>query len=129
MFYLKKDSMNSITDSFNNMFSGFMVKCMKTNIEDCNDSYKIYCEVPGVPKDKIDVSYSDDMIYISVDNEHNDSNKEYIIKERCIQSIRRSFYLENADPNGIKAELKDGVLSITINKLDNNPQKRIIDID
>lgn len=122
MMYFKKSNMNSIVDSINEMLFS---KCLKTNIEKKDNSYEIYCEVPGITKDQIDITLSNDTIYIYVNNEHDDNNKEYLIKERCITSMRREFHLDNIDPNGISADLNDGILHIKVSILDDNPHKRI----
>ena len=121
---------NNLFDFFDNMLDGVFDKDMKTDIEDTEDSYNLSVEVPGVSKDNIEISLEDDTLTINVKNESNKENKEYLQKERVFMNMSRKYYLENSNPELIKAKLNDGVLNVTVGKVKPQlPPKRIITIE
>ena len=121
---------NNLFDFFDNMLDGVFDKDMKTDIEETEDSYNLSVEVPGVSKDNIEISLEDDTLTINVKNESNKENKEYLQKERVFMNMSRKYYLENSNPELIKAKLNDGVLNVTVGKVKTQlPPKRIITIE
>lgn len=131
MYFVKKNNERSLLDDFSSIFTGGLFnKELKTDIEEAEDKYNILVDVPGVDKKDIDLKYHDEVLTISVNqtNESCEESKSYLKKERCYHSVSRSFYLANGDDSNIKAKLNDGVLSITINKLENisNTKKNIL---
>lgn len=121
---------NNLFDFFDNMLDGVFDKDMKTDIEETEDSYNLSVEVPGVSKDNIEISLEDDTLTINVKNESNKENKEYLQKERVFMNMSRKYYLENSNPELIKAKLNDGVLNVTVGKVKPQlPPKRIITIE
>jgi|SRR5690625_234218 len=94
----------------------------KVDVQDLDDKYLVEAEFPGVDKEDIDVRLSDDgRLYMSVDREEKvdeqDEEGNYIHRERRYDSMQRSIYLEDANPEGkMQAKLKDGLLTITVEK-------------
>lgn len=135
MYFVKKneDRKNSLFDDFSSLFNGsFFSKDMKTDIEENEKEYAVTVDVPGVDKKDINISFEDGNLTVTVEQnkECEDKNKSYIRKERSCMSMSRSYYLEYGDENKIKAKLNDGVLKITVEKLENKiEQKRTISID
>lgn len=135
MYFVKKneDRKNSLFDDFNSLFNGgFFSKDMKTDIEETEKEYQVTVDVPGVDKKDIRISFEDGNLTVMVEQnkECEDKNKSYIRKERSCMSMSRSYYLEYGDENKIKAKLNDGVLKISVEKLENKiEQKRTISID
>ena len=83
------------------------------------DSYRIAIEVPGVAESDIEISVSDGVV--TVKGEKKSSREEkgetWYFSEREFGSFSRSFRLPpDADEGGVQADLKDGVLSITVPK-------------
>ncbi|MDK2823850.1 MAG: hypothetical protein PWQ67_1055 [Clostridia bacterium] len=106
---------------------------MKVDIKNNEKEYIIEAELPGFNKEDIKVELNNDMLTISVErNEHISEEREnYIRRERTYGSMSRSFYLENVKEDGITARFENGVLSITLPKVNINADKnkRIIDIN
>lgn len=83
------------------------------------DKYTIAVELPGVAEKDIDVSVHDGVL--SLKGEKRTSRSEegdtWFFCERQYGAFSRSFRLPpDADGDGIGAELKDGVLTVTVPK-------------
>ena len=130
----KKNNNNYVIifNDFNNFFENALAKEMKTNIVDNGNSYHLACEMPGFKKENIKINFENDTltIIINKNNNNKEEKKNYIVKERYETSLKRSFYLEDVDANSIKAKLEDGILNITLNKLEEKKTpKKIIAIE
>ena len=94
------------------------------DVRDTEKSYVLEAELPGF--DEKDISIRLDGYNLTIESkkeeekkdEKNDGNEgSYLIRERRISSFSRSFKLpENADPEGISAAFKNGILSMEIGK-------------
>ncbi len=94
----------------------------KVDIVETEKAYRIVAELPGVDEDHIDVSVVDHTLVLSGEKreEKTETDKEgrMIRAERFYGSFRRSFPLpEDADIDHIKAESKNGLLTIVIPRL------------
>lgn len=98
----------------------------RSDFEELDDKYIIEIEVPGVKKDEINISLKDDVITVSWKREREKKEGIKNIRyERSMGSFTRSFSVEGADANNIKAELKNGVLKIVVPKLEHAKAKQI----
>jgi len=80
-----------------------------TDVIDCDDYISITLEIPGVEKDEIDLTVKEDKVSISVDT----NNRRYF-KEIPLSA--------KVNPNTSKATYRNGVLDITLKKLE--PEKK-----
>ncbi len=83
------------------------------------DTYTITIELPGVEEKDIELTVNDDMV--TVKGEKRTSREEkgdtWFFSERQYGAFARSFRLPaDADTDRIEADLKDGVLTITVPK-------------
>jgi HSP20 family protein len=90
----------------------------------------IHCEVPGVKKENIKVKLENDVLSVSGEraSEQEHQDKEWKRIERSYGKFERSFKLpENSerDLGKIKAAFKDGVLTVTVPKVEAQPGKEI----
>lgn len=86
---------------------------------DAGKEYKVHVEVPGIPKDKLNISVMPHGVKIEGEAETNiDEDKEgYVHKERTWSKVRREISLpEEVTPDQAEAVVKDGVLELTIPK-------------
>lgn len=100
------------------------------DLKEDDNSYIIEADLPGVAKEDIDLSYSNNYITISAKRTQTveDTSENYVRRERSYGEFKRAFYLDNGDENNVAANFKDGVLKITIPKI-NKPDNNIKKID
>jgi HSP20 family protein len=96
--------------------SGFMPQL---NIRELEDAYQIDVEIPGVEKQDIKVELHDDTLMIMGEKamESDDIEGNYHRIERLYGAFQRTLSLPlNTDKESIKADFKNGVLSLSIAK-------------
>ena len=98
-------------------------------VEDA-DSYIISIDVPGVPSDDIEVTLDDGVLRIkgsrTISHETKEADGQYRRFERISGSFNRSVRLPTkAISDNIEAVVKDGVLTITVQKAAEIKPKRI----
>ncbi len=84
------------------------------------ETYRIAVELPGVAEKDIDLTVENGMV--TVKGEKKSSREEkgdtWYFSERQYGSFSRTFRLPaDADENAVSADLKDGVLTVTVPKL------------
>lgn len=92
------------------------------------DSYVFKTELPGMEADDVDVTLTGDLLTIKGEKKKEETREEdhYRITERVFGSFQRSFNIPGAiDPNSLEAELKNGVLDITVAKTKESRPSRI----
>jgi len=103
----------------------------KIDVQDNENEYVIEAELPGAKKEEVNVEMNDGRLTIFVRREEmvNEEQKNYIHKERRYCSMSRGIYLVDAQSEGIKAKLDNGVLSITVPKQDKTQSKSKVEIE
>jgi HSP20 family protein len=82
-------------------------------------AYRITMELPGVAEEDIHLSVDDGVVHLKGEKKsaRDEKGTTWHFTERQYGSFSRSFTLpEDADAAGVKAELKDGVLTVTLPK-------------
>ncbi len=89
------------------------------DIADLGDRFELTAEMPGIPKDKINIQVSDDSVEIKAEVEEDKEEKDrgYICRERSYKSFYRKMDL----PAGVvsdkaNAKMTEGMLKITLPK-------------
>jgi len=99
----------------------------KCDFEEMEDKYIVELEVPGVKKDEIQISLKNENLTISWNRKR--EKKEGLLKdtkyERSEGNFTRSFSVEGAESDKISAELKNGILKITVPKHEKAKPKHI----
>ena len=96
------------------------------NIIEADNDFKIEVAVPGLSRNDFNIEVEDDVLNIfSVEKEtEEDKMPNYTRREFNFSSFKRSFQLpETIDQDQIKASHKEGVLSITLVKKEEEVQK------
>jgi HSP20 family protein len=90
----------------------------KLDVEETAEEFKIQAELPGVKKEEIGLELNDGKLTISVKKEENveEEKKNYIHRERRLNSMARSIYLGDVKAEGINAGLEHGILTISVKK-------------
>lgn len=101
-------------------------------IEDGN-LLKIYAEMPGMTKENVKISVNEDRI-MTINGEKKKEEIEgrtYLREERNFGEFTRSIFVpENFDLDNIKANFENGVLLVSLNKIEPPKPKEIeVNID
>ena len=104
----------------------------KVNVYEYDDKVGIVAEIPGLNKKQLNVDVEDGVLTISGDKHSTfeDEGAKVIRRELKQSSFKRSFELgEQLDGDNIAANFKDGVLSVSIPKIEpEKPKKTFVKI-
>jgi HSP20 family protein len=130
-FRRNNNSMAKRGDYFNQLFDNFfdddffapvnyLSNSFRVDLKETDDEYMIEADLPGINKDAIDISYENNYITISAkrDDSVEDKKDNFVRRERRYGEFKRSFYIDNVNENNITAEFKDGVLKVSLPKID-----------
>ena len=116
-----------------NLFNDFKSNLIKTDIHETDNEYLVEAELPGIPKENIQVTYENGVLTISgqqqIDAVNEDKKGKLIRSERSLTSVQRQYLLENVKEDEIKASYSDGVLKVTLPKDSNKEIKKSISIE
>lgn len=100
----------------------------KVDVKETPSEYIVKADIPGVDKKGIDVALANQLLTISVENEEEkeDKDENYIVKERRYFSSQRSIPLAlAASQDDVMAEYKNGVLEVRVKKAPESQTKKI----
>lgn len=133
---VKTNSFNSIFDDFftSPFLSDSSSSLMKTDVVDSGSEYNLSIELAGFKKDEISINFEEGYLTISanknVETDSDSKDYKYIKRERVTKSLKRTFYIEDIDQEKITAKMSDGVLYLTLPKIqEKEPIKKTILID
>ena len=91
-----------------------------TDLIDTGNEYKVRAEVPGIPKEKLNISVTPREIHIEGEAETSnvDEKKEgFVHRERTYSKIKRDMtFPDEVVPENADAVVKNGILEITVPK-------------
>ena len=93
-----------------------------------SDNYVVRCDLPGVDQKNVEVFVEGDVLTIKGEKkyEKRDKDARYYRNELWEGSFQRTLSLPvGVDPDKVDAELKDGVLTITLIKKEGRKPKQI----
>jgi len=93
-----------------------------------DDSYQIMAELPGIKMDDVKINLADDVLTVKGEkkNEVSESKRSFYRVERCYGRFQRSFTLPSSvDAKKVKANLDNGVLTITLPKAEQAKAREI----
>jgi HSP20 family protein len=102
--------------------------CPPVDIYSDDNKVVVQTELPGVKEEDIDVSLDGGVLTIKGERKHETEVKEegYHRVERASGTFQRAFAVPaEVDPTNIKADLKDGVLTITLPKVEEAKARKI----
>ncbi len=96
---------------------------MKTDVRETESGYELDVDLPGFKKDEISAQLDNGYLTISaakgLDKDEEKKNGKYIRKERYAGAMSRSFYVgDGLSQSDIKAKYEDGILKISVPKMD-----------
>ncbi len=121
-------------DLFGDFFNNQDLAEFKTDVLDEGDHYELEADLPGFNKEDIKLELQGDNLVISAERHSNaeEKNKDgkVVRMERSYGSYQRSFNVSQIDTDHIKAAYDNGVLKLTLPKLEATfPESRILEIE
>jgi HSP20 family protein len=98
------------------------------DVKETKDGYLLRADLPGVKESDLDISVTGNVLTISGkrEEEHREEGEQYYASERSYGEFSRSFSLpDGADLESVKADLKDGVLTVHLAKKPEVQPKKI----
>jgi HSP20 family protein len=108
-----------------NLASGF---APSFEVKESKDAYLFKADLPGVKESDLEITMTGNRLTVSGkrEAEKQEQNETYYAYERSYGSFARFFTLpDGVDSNGVHADLKEGVLSLTVRKTPEAQPKRI----
>ena len=104
----------------------------KVNVYEYDDKIGLVAEIPGLKKKQLNIEVEDGVLTISGDKHNilNEADAKILRRELKQSSFKRSFELGDLlDGDNISANFTDGILSISIPKLEpEKPKKKSVKI-
>jgi len=97
----------------------FPVREAFADLEDAGSKFVVRAEVPGIPKDKINVNVTKDDVEISGEagTAKEEKKKGYVFRERGYSSFyKRIVFPEEVVPEKAESTVKDGLLEVDVPK-------------
>lgn len=104
----------------------WMNQGLQTDIKETDKEYELSINVPGIPKEHIDIALENGYLTITAEQreERDEDNANYVRRERFYRSACRSFYVgEEVKQTDIKAKVEDGVLRLSVPKIIEKPEE------
>lgn len=108
-------------EEFKKTFFDRQLPAFKTDIRETENAFILEAELPGFSREDIHAEIKNGQLNIYAEHKSESENKDeknnYIRKERSYGSYARSFCLDGINTDDISATYKDGILSMTLPKL------------
>ncbi len=118
---------SALDQFFDDFAPASTVKVPKVDIEELKDHYEIKADLPGFTKDEVNVTYANDVLTIDAKKddtkETKDEDRHFLRRERVTSAFRRQFAVKGIKKEDIKADLKDGILTISLPKVEQEIEK------
>lgn len=98
------------------------------DIKETSKGYVFIADLPGVKLEDLDINLTGNRLTVTGkrESEERKEGENFFATERSFGNFSRTFSLpEGVDPNGVVAELKNGVLTLTVPKVPEIQPKKI----
>ena len=122
------------SDPFAGFFNTTELAQFRTDVTDEGDHFLLEADLPGFEKKDINLDIQGDTLTIHAERhskvEEKDKKDKVVRMERSYGSYSRSFDITGIDPDKIKAKYDNGVLRLTLPKLEQRlPEGRRLEIE
>jgi HSP20 family protein len=117
---------NVFDDDFFPVLSNRTSSMPAVNIREDDKNYALDLAIPGIDKKDLKIDMNEDVLTIlsEMKNESEENRDGYKRKEFSYSSFCRSFYIpENVNREKINANYKDGILSVTLPRQEEEKNK------
>lgn len=107
----------------------FETACPLVDVKEEGNNIVVKTDIPGVNKEDVNIDVRGNRVWISADTRREAEKEEegYAIKERSFKRFARSFNLPSSvTEEGAKAKLEDGVLTLTLPKVEIEEKHRVM---
>lgn len=120
-----------LDDVFSDFLNSKDTNSMKCDIYEKDGKYYIEMDTPGFAKEDTTIECDNGYLTVKVSKkeENSDEGKNYIRRERNTREFTRSFYVGDVDTEAIKANFKNGCLTIEVPKEEKVETKKTIQIE
>lgn len=121
----RKDGVDDIYDQMQSMMNQLqrntldLVRGVPVDIQEEDNHYKLTADLPGVNKEDIDLKADEETLQIAAETteELEEQNEKYVRRERAERTFQRKVrWPSKVDPETVDAEYKEGVLTVTAEK-------------
>ncbi len=99
----------------------------RVNVIENVDQVLIEAELPGVDKSNLTLEVKEGELTLVGKRSNGSREGSYVMRERAAADYRRVFALSNAiDPTRVEAEMKEGILTITLHKTERVKPRKIV---
>lgn len=108
--------------------SSSALESMAIDLVEHDDEFVATVDLPGFERDEVDVKVTDRTLRIEAEHDEtvDESEEQYIRHERRHESTHRSIRLPEAvDTEAATARMKNGVLTVTLPRLESESARRI----
>lgn len=124
---VQKELEKSLADAYDDPFWAQMeeleedARVPPLDVQDHDDHFLIVAEMPGIPKDKVDINVTETMVDIQGENalecDIDQMDTAYLCNERSVTNFHRTVPLPKPIvPEGTEASMKLGVLTLKLPK-------------
>jgi HSP20 family protein len=109
-------------------FSGNQAQSMAVDLHETENGYELTTALPGVKPENIEINVDRDLVTLRGRTEQNEERQQgnYIYRERHSGAYQRSIRLpEPVNSEQVEATMEDGVLKVTLPRLQQTVQRRI----
>jgi HSP20 family protein len=123
-------SLTGFQEEMNRLFQGLaelpVTQRPALDLYEENEVYVLYCELPGMGREQIDVSFHEGILSISGERKPLRESAEMFRAERRIGKFERRIAIPGAvDPARILATYVDGVLKVVLPKAESSKPRQI----
>jgi HSP20 family protein len=101
----------------------------RIDVHEQDNRLEVTAELPGVDQKDVELRLDDDILTIRGEKRNERKDKQAHITERSYGAFQRSIQLPfSPDPNQVRAEFRDGVLTIAVPRQEQQDRSRRIEI-